>query len=315
MDSQDVAERAADLTAPRRFHTVAAPTRPMVVFVLGMGRSGTSALTRVLSLCGGALPTVLLGPNEGNPLGHWEPQEALELNDTFLSRHGANWYDPTLRLQGELAVTSEERSAYLDQIEAFLESLPAAPLLIIKEPRITALSEFWFEAVRRLGYAVGIVIPVRHPQEVAASLAARERVSAELSSVLWLKYNLLAERRSRGLPRVFVEYATLLRDWRTEVSRISAALSVDLSARDDAAIDGFLRPDLRRQRNCGQIADIFGTAWVAQVYDTLSSAARGETPDTRLLDSVFGSFQACERAFRLALSDFHARLPSAASLA
>ena len=30
--------------------------RPVALFVLGMARSGTSALTRVLSLCGGTLP-------------------------------------------------------------------------------------------------------------------------------------------------------------------------------------------------------------------------------------------------------------------
>jgi hypothetical protein len=30
--------------------------RPAILFVLGIDRSGTSALTRVLSLCGGTLP-------------------------------------------------------------------------------------------------------------------------------------------------------------------------------------------------------------------------------------------------------------------
>ena len=38
-----------------------AATRPVALFVLGLGRSGTSALTRVLSLCGAALPAGLLG--------------------------------------------------------------------------------------------------------------------------------------------------------------------------------------------------------------------------------------------------------------
>ncbi len=41
--------------------------RPVILFVLGMGRSGTSALTRVLSLCGGTLPAKLVGANAGNP--------------------------------------------------------------------------------------------------------------------------------------------------------------------------------------------------------------------------------------------------------
>ena len=76
------------------------------------------------------------------------------------------------------------------------------------------LSELWFEAARRGGFAIKVAIPVRHPNEVAASLGARDRVSFELSSVLWLKYNLLAERGSREFPRVFVEYSNMLHDWR-----------------------------------------------------------------------------------------------------
>ena|SRR5712692_4834194 len=65
-----------------------------VLFILGMGRSGSSALTRVLSLCGGSLPEPLLGSGPGNPTGHWEPLDALKMNDEFLMRHGSGWWDP-----------------------------------------------------------------------------------------------------------------------------------------------------------------------------------------------------------------------------
>jgi hypothetical protein len=49
-----------------------------LIFILGMARSGTSALTRVLSLCGCALPKSLKEANDGNPRGFWEPVEARE---------------------------------------------------------------------------------------------------------------------------------------------------------------------------------------------------------------------------------------------
>jgi hypothetical protein len=275
-----------------------------------MGRSGSSALTRVLSLCGGTLPGALVGATDGNPLGHWEPENALALNQDFLSQHGATWFDPTLRLQGEVAFTAEQHSTYLDQIKAFLAPLATAPLVLIKEPRITALSDFWFEAARQLGLSVAVVIPVRHPEEVAASLAARDQTSAELSCALWLKYNLLGERESRAYPRVFVEYASLLRDWRAEVSRIAAALCLDLSVRDEAAVDGFLRRDLHRQRHRGQISELFGHGWISRVYDALAAAARDEPLDAAALDEVFASYRCGERAFRVALDDFRGRFAS-----
>lgn len=280
---------------------------PLIVFVFGMGRSGTSALARALSLCGGVLPATLLGADDGNPKGHWEPLNALHLNEEFLTRYGSTWFDPTLRLQNEIVVSSAERNAYLEQIKAFLRGLPPAPLHIIKEPRITALSDFWFDAARQLGFCLAAAIPVRHPEEVSASLAARYRTSSELATALWLKYNLLAERHSRGLPRVFIEYSNFLQDWRAEVSRIDSALSVDLSVRDEAAIDDFLSPDLHRQRHGARISEVFGEGWIGGVYAALSAAARDEPLDTNALDAIFDSYRACEHAFRVSLDEFHSR--------
>lgn len=284
---------------------------PSIIFVSGMGRSGTSALAGVLALCGGELPKALLGPSYANPHGHWEPWEALKLNDAFLAQNDATWHDPTLRLQGEVTPSDEQRSGYIGKIQAFLRSLPTAPFAVIKDPRITALSEFWFEAARGIGLSVGVAIAVRHPQEVASSLAARDHASLELSYALWLKSNLLAERLSRALPRVFVHYAGLLRDWRGEVARIGSALSVDLSLRNQTAVDDFLRQDLRRQRHEGAIAEVFGSPWVPQVYEALSAAARDEPVDVAMLDGVFTSFRASEHTFRVAWEDYRTRFASA----
>lgn len=287
--------------------TVASAPRRTILFVFGMGRSGSSALTRVLSLCGGTLPAALVAATDGNPLGHWEPEGALALNQDFLAQHGTTWFDPTLRLQGEVAFTAEQRTAYLGRIKAFLAPLATEPVILIKEPRITALSDFWFEAARQLGLSIAVVIPVRHPEEVAASLAARDQTSPELASALWLKYNLLGERESRACPRVFVEYSRLLRDWRAQVSRIAAALSLDLSVRDEAAVDQFLRRDLHRQRHRGEICELFGHGWISRVYGALSAAARDEPLEVAVLDGIFASYRASERAFRVALDDFRTR--------
>jgi hypothetical protein len=288
---------------------------PIIVFVLGMGRSGTSALARTLALCGGVLPDTLLGADDGNPRGHWEPLNALHLNEEFLRRHGSTWFDPTLRLQNEVVVKSAERGAYLERIKAFLRGLPPAPVHIIKEPRITALSDFWFDAAQQLGICLAAAVPVRHPEEVSASLTARYRMSSELATALWLKYNLLAERHSRGLPRVFIEYSNFLQDWRTEVSRIGTALSIDLSVRDEAAIDGFLSPNLHRQRHGARIAEVFGEQWTSRVYAALSAAARDEPLDTNALDAIFDSYRACEYAFRMSLDEFQARFVPASATA
>src|ERR1700733_12350416 len=114
----------------------------VLIYVLGMGRSGTSALTRVLSLCGGTLPGRLLPASDMNPKGFWEPLDALEMNDTFLKTHGSSWFDPTLRIQQEIAFDTDRAEAFIDQLRNFLTQCPTGPALIVKEPRITALSKF-----------------------------------------------------------------------------------------------------------------------------------------------------------------------------
>jgi hypothetical protein len=263
-----------------------------------MGRSGTSALTRVLSLCGAHLPNALLQPNYGNPTGYWEPAMALRLNDDFLYRHGANWWDPTLRLQsGEVTFGSDAKQDFIRAIQDFLDSCNGRPL-VIKDPRIAAVAPFWFEAAARSGYSITCVIPVRHPQEVANSLIARDGVSLDLSNLLWLKYNLLAERESRCVPRVFVEYASFMRDWRSQVERISRSLDIDLSDRDDEVIDAFLEPSLYRNRQSSGNGTPVPQPWVEAVYAEVRAAAQDMPLNVDKMDEAFELLQTCDYASR-----------------
>jgi hypothetical protein len=271
-----------------------------------MGRSGTSALTRVLSLCGGQLPENLLGATDANPTGHWEPMDVLMLNIRFMERHGSTWFDPTLRLQSGYSVGEEKREEYVLQIHTLLKSFPGEPFLIIKEPRIAALAEYWFEACARAGFEIRVVIPVRHPDEVSMSLATRDGVSAELSGMLWLKYNLLAERHSRRFRRAFVEYPNLIADWKREIRRISGHLAIELNPVDEQ-IDQFIVEKLYRQRSDGKPRDMFSQGWTSQVYAAFSAAARDEAFDEAMLDSVFAAFQSNEHMFRISRDDYQSR--------
>ncbi|OBB79615.1 hypothetical protein A5760_20730 [Mycobacterium colombiense] len=280
-------------------------SRSVVLFVLGPQRSGTSALTRVLSLCGGTLPAAMLGADANNPLGYWEPRAAISLNETILRRLGTNWYDPSLRFLDDGAVDPGESKACVAKIAAYLSTLPAAPLVVIKEPRITTLSDLWFEAARQAGFDVASVIAVRHPQEVISSIVKSWHVSPALASALWLKCNILAERNTRGVPRVFVDYTNLLDDWRREMKRICTELPVELHTQDEDAIEEFLTPGLHRQRHCGPVTDLFGADWISLVYEALRKAAQDDPLDMSTLDRVFASYRESERDFRKAFEDFH----------
>ena len=68
--------------------------QPTAILVLGMHRSGTSALTRVLNLMGLDLPSGLMGPVENNnETGFWESQEIADIHDELLEEIGSSWDD------------------------------------------------------------------------------------------------------------------------------------------------------------------------------------------------------------------------------
>ena len=281
-----------------------------ILFILGMGRSGTSALARILCLCGCVLPAALKEANEANPRGFWEPVDALRLNDEFLFRHQATYFDPTLRLQGELSFAPDEVEGFVGRIDAFLRRCPQGAPLIVKDPRITALFDFWLRAARRAGFSVKVIVSIRNPSEVAASLGALIEAPVELWHASWLKYNLLAELHSRQLPRVFVEYSRLLDDWRSQVARVTRSLALDrLTEHGAAAVEAFLTRDLYTKRCPGPIAEPFGYPWLSDTYTILAGAAHDQPLDITKLDAILCAYRTCERAFRVSLDASRRMLP------
>jgi O-antigen biosynthesis protein len=65
-------------------HNSAATFPLKLTFVLGMHRSGSSALARVLNLAGLRISSQLLPANQDNPSGYWEPRRVVNFNTALL---------------------------------------------------------------------------------------------------------------------------------------------------------------------------------------------------------------------------------------
>src|SRR5262245_37750610 len=63
------------------------------LLVLGMHRSGTSAITRIFNLLGADLPKNLMSSGPGNELGHWESNDLVIIHDDLLTSAGSKWDD------------------------------------------------------------------------------------------------------------------------------------------------------------------------------------------------------------------------------
>ena len=70
-----------------------APANRRVVLVLGMHRSGTSALSHAVHLLGAGAPATLMPPGPDNPRGFWESAVVASLNDEILAAGGSGWAD------------------------------------------------------------------------------------------------------------------------------------------------------------------------------------------------------------------------------
>ena len=271
---------------PARPATTAART---AYLVLGMHRSGTSAVTQVLALAGASLPENVMDGDEHNAKGYFEPWKIAMFNDGRLRAGGAAWDDIFAFPYKPLAIKAER--TWLNRAEAlFEEEYGDVRYPLLKDPRVTVLMPFWRTALTELEVGARCVIPVRHPLAVAGSLSRRNGFAPEKSVLIWTAYMLAAEAYTRDLPRAFVSYDGLLGDWRAEAAKIEAAHGAPLPKLTEAAgkaIDRFLTPELRHNDAAGGLKDLgWAGALAGQVLDWFEAAAAGQAPGPAALDKA-----------------------------
>lgn len=257
--------------------------------VLGMHRSGTSAVTQLLAFAGAQLPANVMPGDEHNAKGYFEPWKIAIFNDERLRAAGSAWDDPFAFPFRPLPPDDEadwrERGLAL-----FDEEFGRASWPLMKDPRATVLLPLWREILEARGVGARCVIPVRHPLAVAGSLRRRDGFTDEKSILVWSAYMLAAEAYTRDLPRAFVGYDALLSDWRAEAARIEAAHGAPLPRLTKAAasrIDGFLAPELRHN---AQGEGLKALGWAGEIAGGVlawfEAAAAGAVPDGAALDAA-----------------------------
>ena len=253
-----------------------------VIFVGGMHRSGTSAMARALALCGGRLPQKLVPPAPDNPEGYWEPADMVALNDEILAAAGSRWDDVFLhQVEGRLG---RRRAGFIRRAADLIRGLDREGRgAVLKDPRAAALPGLWNAAAEAVGLEPRHVLLVRHPAEVAASLAAREAMPPAKAELLWVASMLALEQGTRGRRRLVVDHDAFLAapvpTLEAVAARLGGGLKVDAAA--SAGVTAFLKPSLRHHR-----AEAASFHWpqTAAVLDAFRDAARdGREPDAAAL--------------------------------
>jgi len=180
------------------------------VLVLGMHRSGTSAITSLLSLLGPELGDRddLMPANDANQKGYWESTSLAGFQESLLEKLGGGWGRPPALRSGWEEDWRLVRRVGLAR-RTFRRVYGDAPEWLWKDPRTVLLLPFWQRALKFDPTVVGIF---RDPVEVAGSLRARDGFAWERAVALWETYNRALLANARGLPTFIAAYEDLVTD-------------------------------------------------------------------------------------------------------
>jgi glycosyltransferase involved in cell wall biosynthesis len=250
-----------------------------LIAVLGMHRSGTSAITRGLQALGVELGANLMPPAASmNAKGFFEDLDIVDINISLLNHLRLDWHDAA-------SVTASQvedlcASGYLLKAAALIRQKIATEAPYgIKDPRLSKLMPFWEKVFQHCELNVGYVIAIRNPISVANSLKIRDGFSFEKSYLLWLDHTLAALIHTEGCRRVVLDFDLVLENPTKQLGRIADALGLDSNA---AAVSEytseFLEEKLRHNVHQPQdlAVDPRISPMICELYAVLRAAATTE---------------------------------------
>ena len=215
--------------------------------VLGMHRSGTSALTGLLGNLGISGPMDPLGATENNLLGYWESTSLVTSSDRFLSSQNSHWSQLYHWSFGWW-----KSAAALDWIDSYWHDLQNAyntnEHFVLKDPRLCILFEGMIPCLVDSLLQLDFLLILRSPVEVVISLCKAEEISPYDALNLWIGSVFRAECISRPYSRNIFTYYQLLNRPKTILNSLGQNWNQSLmESRLDQATS-FLRPSLYRTK-------------------------------------------------------------------
>jgi hypothetical protein len=257
------------------------PRSTKIVCVLGMHRSGTSLLMRLLNFLGVELGPAerLQGPTTANPTGYWEHRDIRTINDEILLRLGGSWRDPpAFPYQWEARADFDDLRA---QATAIAErDFPAASTWGFKDPRTCLTLPFWLGLFPAMQY----VLCIRHPVDVALSMENSPRLEYQGVTLahalsLWPRYVAASIASTIDRRRCYVRYDDLIERPSEEIARVEMEIGLEGAGTSGESMRGvvaFVRPALRHHRS-GADSAIQLPAPTQELLDAILASQRDES--------------------------------------
>ncbi len=196
-----------------------------LVVVLGMHRSGTSAVTRGLSALGVPLGKNLMPPVlNDNDKGYFEDLEINDINIELLTALKRDWHTLS-RIPPESFQSEPLKLLKLRAIELMRTKI-GDRTFGFKNPRTAPLLPFWQTVFNELDISPSYVIAIRNPKGVAQSIQKRTGFDFEKSYYLWLEHVLPAILETAGAPRIVIDFDLLMANPSGQLQRMAKALGL-----------------------------------------------------------------------------------------
>lgn len=208
-----------------------------VLVILGMARSGTSAIARGLKALGVDLGEKLTPASERwNPKGFWEDTDVVyKINRGVLYALDHQWMSANLieKLQYQSGALYDLKNSAIALVR---QRIAMTPYWGFKDPRTAKLIPFWQEVFTALNLKDSYVIALRNPLSSAHSYQSLSGCDLEEALLLWLMHLIPAVEGTQNKNRVVVSYDLLMQDPHLQLNRIKIGLDLpDLA--DSSEID------------------------------------------------------------------------------
>jgi len=198
------------------------------ILILGMHRSGTSALAGFLNILDiNAGRELMPASKKNNEKGFFENQRVVDFNEKKLfPLFGLSW-DSLGVLKEGWHLDARLDDLYIQAKSIISQDYENDDFFLIKDPRICLLFPFWEKVLLDSGINIKIILPFRNPLEVAESLKKRDMFSIEKSLMLWTKHLLYSECYTRNYDRVFIGFDDFMNNTQEFCTKMSDLLHHD----------------------------------------------------------------------------------------
>lgn len=242
------------------------------ICILGMHRSGTSAIARSINLLGVYLGESenLLSAQEDNPHGFWEHLNIIDIQNRILWELGVSW-DTPVPLE-ELWWKNPEMIPFRNEIKQFIsQQMISQNLWAWKDPRTCLLLPLWLDILQELGVEVNFVISIRNPLDIANSLLKRNNIPIQKSLGIWMNYMISVARWTANSKCILVSYDEFLDDWHQQLFNLSQQLNLPWPENElefKETMQKFINPQFRHSYSSNdQLKETIGLKPFVNLYD------------------------------------------------